>query len=109
MATIVNSGFSEWKFVGTSQGTTAVTLPLSYTEIECFVRCPHGDGTYNGWSFTIFKDVLAEENYTEFRTGDKYTTCSVKVKKSEPAIQITSVDISGSSRLENATMYVYCK
>lgn len=108
MATIIHAGGSEWKFVRAAKGTEKVTLPSSYTEVKCFVRILF-NGLYMIWSFTIYKDVLDEEKDNDFRSGDEYTACVVKVKKSESAIYISDVVVDNASQAGNADLYVYCK
>ena len=110
---ILNSSLEElkstWKLLGSSSGTTALTLPDNFNELIVEAKC--NSITQLQYSYHFIKNQLTNSDksyHNGFYTGSgDFSSCAVNVSLS--SVALTRMSYKGTEYKENSTITVYCK
>lgn len=100
--TLINEALT-WKYLGTTTGTTGITLPTEYKEL--IIKANVGTGVYytNHYIKEELKDT-AELYYSGFNNG---STNTLRIQLSKTNAQLYSVEFNGSAVTSSAVLWYY--
>ena len=100
---------STWKLLGSSSGTTALTLPDNFNELIVEVKC--NSITQLQYSYHFIKNQLtnSDKSYHNgfYSSSSDFSSCIVNVSLS--SVALTRMIYKGTEYKENSTITVYCK
>ena len=100
---------STWKLLGSSSGTTALTLPDNFNELIVEAKC--NSITQLQYSYHFIKNQLtnSDKSYHNgfYSSSSDFRSCIVNVSLS--SVALTRMSYKGTEYKENSTITVYCK
>lgn len=100
--TLINEALT-WKYLGTTTGTTAISLPAEYKELVIKVNVGTGVNYTNHYIKEELKDT-SELYYSGFNNGSVNT---LRIQLSKTSAQLYSAEFNGSSVTSSAVLWYY--